>query len=102
MWSVGCIFAELMLRVPYLAGESDMDQLKTIFRALGTPTEEDWPVRLRHPPEDLYSDDIFLGAHKVTRLRPSWPVPETTTTRLVHRCDRRRTESPGSVSNLRS
>ena len=22
-----------------------MDQLKTIFRALGTPTEEDWPVR---------------------------------------------------------
>ncbi len=23
-----------------------MDQLKTTFRALGTPTEEDWPVRL--------------------------------------------------------
>ncbi|KAG8767309.1 TFIIH complex serine/threonine-protein kinase subunit kin28 [Ceratobasidium sp. 428] len=43
MWSVGCIFAELMLRTPYLPGESDMDQLKTIFRALGTPTEEDWP-----------------------------------------------------------
>ena len=21
-----------------------MDQLKTIFRALGTPTEEEWPV----------------------------------------------------------
>ena len=33
-----------MLRIPYLPGESDMDQLKTIFRALGTPTEEDWPV----------------------------------------------------------
>src|SRR5882757_764274 len=44
-WSVGCIFAELMLRIPYLPGESDMDQLKTIFRALGTPTEDDWPVR---------------------------------------------------------
>ncbi|KDQ18931.1 hypothetical protein BOTBODRAFT_28411 [Botryobasidium botryosum FD-172 SS1] len=43
IWSVGCIFAELMLRVPYLAGESDMDQLKTIFRALGTPTEQEWP-----------------------------------------------------------
>jgi cyclin-dependent kinase 7 len=35
-----------MLRIPYLPGESDMDQLKTIFRALGTPTEEEWPVRL--------------------------------------------------------
>lgn len=45
IWSVGCIFAELMLRTPYLPGESDMDQLKTIFRALGTPTEEEWPVR---------------------------------------------------------
>jgi cyclin-dependent kinase 7 len=44
IWSAGCIFAELMLRIPYLPGESDMDQLKTIFRALGTPTEEDWPV----------------------------------------------------------
>lgn len=44
IWSVGCIFAELMLRIPYLPGESDMDQIKTIFRALGTPTEEDWPV----------------------------------------------------------
>ena len=45
IWSIGTIFAELMLRVPYLAGESDLDQLKTIFRALGTPTEDDWPVR---------------------------------------------------------
>lgn len=37
-----------MLRIPYLAGETDMDQLKTIFRALGTPTEQDWPVSDRH------------------------------------------------------
>lgn len=44
IWSVGTILAELMLRIPYLPGETDMDQLKTIFRALGTPTEEDWPV----------------------------------------------------------
>jgi cyclin-dependent kinase 7 len=33
-----------MLRIPYLPGESDMDQLRTIFRALGSPTEDDWPV----------------------------------------------------------
>ena len=44
IWSVGCIFAELMLRTPYLPGESDLDQIKTTFRALGTPTEEDWPA----------------------------------------------------------
>ncbi|KAI8925178.1 kinase-like domain-containing protein [Entophlyctis helioformis] len=43
MWSVGCIFAELMLRTPYFAAETDIGQLQTIFRALGTPTEDDWP-----------------------------------------------------------
>ena len=42
IWSMACIFAELMLRVPYLRGETDLEQLNTIFRALGTPAEEDW------------------------------------------------------------
>ncbi|ORY70635.1 kinase-like domain-containing protein, partial [Leucosporidium creatinivorum] len=42
-WAAGCIFAELMLRVPYMAGESDFEQLNTIFSALGTPTETEWP-----------------------------------------------------------
>ncbi|RUP02435.1 kinase-like domain-containing protein [Jimgerdemannia flammicorona] len=42
IWSVGCIFAELMLRTPYFAGDSDIDQLTKIFHALGTPTEQEW------------------------------------------------------------
>ena len=44
LWSLGCVFAELMLRVPYFAAESELDQLSKIFEALGTPTEKDWPV----------------------------------------------------------
>ncbi|XP_005165728.1 cyclin-dependent kinase 7 isoform X1 [Danio rerio] len=43
MWAVGCILAELLLRVPFLAGDSDLDQLTKIFEALGTPTDEIWP-----------------------------------------------------------
>lgn len=43
VWAVGCIFAELMLRTPFLVSDTDMGQLKTIFHALGTPTEEEWP-----------------------------------------------------------
>eukprot|EP00743_Colponemidia_sp_Colp-15_P006981 GILK01007533.1.p1 GENE.GILK01007533.1~~GILK01007533.1.p1 ORF type:complete len:326 (-),score=37.14 GILK01007533.1:270-1247(-) len=43
MWAVGCIFAELMLRTPYLPGDSDIDQLAKIFAALGTPNEDIWP-----------------------------------------------------------
>ncbi|KAF8489308.1 kinase-like domain-containing protein [Gautieria morchelliformis] len=63
MWSVGCIFAELMLRVPYLPGESDMDQLKTTFRALGTPTEEDWPGHTKLP------DYVPVGQFPKPQLR---------------------------------
>ncbi|KAI3644112.1 hypothetical protein MP228_010276 [Amoeboaphelidium protococcarum] len=43
MWSMGCIFAELMLRTPFLVGDTDLQQLETIFRALGTPSQNDWP-----------------------------------------------------------
>lgn len=48
MWAVGCIIAELLLRVPFLPGESDLDQLTRIFQALGSPTEESWPVSQRN------------------------------------------------------
>lgn len=44
MWSIGTILVELVLRVPFLAGDSDIDQLKKTFHAMGTPTDEDWPV----------------------------------------------------------
>ncbi|KAF9762195.1 putative serine/threonine-protein kinase KIN28 like protein [Nosema granulosis] len=42
MWSVGCIFAELLLRVPLFAGESDLEQLNLIYKVWGTPNEEEW------------------------------------------------------------
>jgi len=43
IWGVGCVFAELMLRRPWLPGKNDLQQLSLIFEALGTPTEEQWP-----------------------------------------------------------
>ncbi|KAI8971470.1 kinase-like domain-containing protein, partial [Mycotypha africana] len=43
MWSVGCIFAELLNNEPLLPGRSEIDQLDKIFKLLGTPTEEIWP-----------------------------------------------------------
>jgi serine/threonine protein kinase len=41
MWSVGCIFAELLLRKPLLPGNDAQNQLDLIFNLLGTPTEEE-------------------------------------------------------------
>ncbi|OAG29646.1 cyclin-dependent kinase 7 [Nematocida displodere] len=63
IWALGCVFAELLLRTPYLPGNDDVHQLELIFAALGTPTEEIWPeikelpgYRLdlpKHPRHDL-------------------------------------------------
>ena len=49
MWSVGCILAELLLRIPFLAGNSDLDQLSKIFQAIGTPADDEWPDRKELP-----------------------------------------------------
>jgi len=41
MWSVGCIFAELMSRKPLFAGEDFLHQLRLICEVLGSPSNED-------------------------------------------------------------
>ncbi|KAJ5085611.1 hypothetical protein N7532_010382 [Penicillium argentinense] len=43
VWSMGMVFAELVLRVPFVAGNTDLDQISKICEAFGTPTEENWP-----------------------------------------------------------
>ncbi|CAH1642629.1 unnamed protein product [Spodoptera littoralis] len=43
MWSVGCIFAELINLSPLFPGKSEIDQLNKIFMDLGTPSDAIWP-----------------------------------------------------------
>jgi len=43
VWSLGCIFAELVLGAPLLAGRGEIDQISQTFKLLSTPTEESWP-----------------------------------------------------------
>jgi len=38
MWSVGCVFAELLLRRPIFPGSSDINQLTKISEVLGSLT----------------------------------------------------------------
>ncbi|KAF3903189.1 hypothetical protein ABW20_dc0100677 [Dactylellina cionopaga] len=42
MWSIGCIFAEMITRRPLFPGDSEIDEIFKIFRILGTPNEESW------------------------------------------------------------
>jgi len=43
LWSVGCIFAEMISKRTFFDGDSEQDQIRKIFRIMGTPTEEIWP-----------------------------------------------------------
>lgn len=40
MWSVGCIMAELLLLYPLFPGENARDQVRRIFKVLGTPSHD--------------------------------------------------------------
>ncbi|XP_077978114.1 cyclin-dependent kinase 5 [Glandiceps talaboti] len=62
MWSAGCIFAELAnAGRPLFPGNDVDDQIKRIFKLLGTPTEETW-----------------LGITKLPDYRP-YPIYQVTT-----------------------
>lgn len=44
IWSIGCIFVEMINLKPLFPGNSEQDQLKKIFKVMGTPTVEKWPT----------------------------------------------------------
>ncbi|KAJ6239945.1 cyclin-dependent kinase a-2 [Anaeramoeba flamelloides] len=43
MWSVGTIFAELLMNYPLFPADSEIDLLFKIFKCFGTPTNENFP-----------------------------------------------------------
>lgn len=49
MWSVGCVFGELLTREPLLQGRNEVDQLSKVFELCGVPTEDSWPGFRRLP-----------------------------------------------------
>jgi len=42
VWSIGCIFGELLQMEPLFPGKSETDELNKIFKLLGTPSEKNW------------------------------------------------------------
>lgn len=57
IWSIGCIFAEMVTKKPLFHGDSEIDQLFRIYRSLGTPDEDIWP-----------------GISKLPEFKPIFPV----------------------------
>ncbi|XP_047069157.1 cyclin-dependent kinase C-3 [Lolium rigidum] len=49
IWSVGCIFAEFLLRKPLFPGRTEQEQLSKIFELCGYPNEDNWPGASKLP-----------------------------------------------------
>lgn len=43
MWSVGCIFAELLLKEPLFQAKNELELISMIFKLLGPPSSNVWP-----------------------------------------------------------
>jgi cyclin-dependent kinase len=70
IWSVGCIFVEMMNGSPLFAGESEEIQLLKIFKVLGTPTTQTWPGIVDMPNYDMLSK----GAELANVFYPAIPL----------------------------
>ena len=70
IWSIGCIFAEMCNGRPLFAGTSEADQLDSIFRHLGTPTEEIFPG-VSELPEFKAQFPAYPPPDSLQRLVPS-------------------------------
>jgi serine/threonine protein kinase len=42
IFAIGCVMAELFLGMPIFPGQSELNQVDTIFKILGTPPKEHW------------------------------------------------------------
>lgn len=82
MWSVGCIFAEMVMRQPLFPGDSEIDEIFRIFRCvldalpllgscqgLTPPTPPSPQNSLLGTP----NDDIWPGVKSLPDYKPSFP-----------------------------
>jgi cell division cycle 2-like protein len=54
MWSVGCIFGELITKDAILPGQGELDQIDQIFSLVGVPNESNWPSFEKLPNAGLF------------------------------------------------
>ncbi|KZT74725.1 Pkinase-domain-containing protein [Daedalea quercina L-15889] len=69
MWSVGCIFAELLLKEPLFLAKGEIELLSMIFKLLGPPTPHSWPEYQTLP----LAKSISLPPPQLPQLRQKFP-----------------------------
>ncbi|CBH13595.1 cell division control protein 2 homolog 4,putative [Trypanosoma brucei gambiense DAL972] len=81
LWSVGCIFAEMVTGAPLIRGNTDVDQLLKTFKLLGTPTPETWPS-MKNCPKAV---QLLKAAAELARGEPAENGKKTKNSRGVQK-----------------
>jgi cyclin-dependent kinase len=61
IWSIGCIFAEMVNGKALFQGVNEPDQLKKIFKLRGTPNEKTYPELIDLPEWTNNEFEVFKG-----------------------------------------
>ncbi|KAK9842364.1 hypothetical protein WJX81_008632 [Elliptochloris bilobata] len=74
MWSVGCIFAELLCGKPLFPGKDEADQIDKIGRVLGSPCEENMPgcssLPWTHMMKQIYKQNRLRQTMDQSKMTP--------------------------------
>ncbi|KAF6815801.1 Serine/threonine-protein kinase BUR1 [Colletotrichum sojae] len=62
VWGVGCVFGEMLIGKPILAGDSDHHQLDMIWDLMGSPTPENMPLFNKLPGAEAVSPRQRTGS----------------------------------------
>jgi len=70
IWSAGCILAELLLGKALFPGTNEVEQLRLIFKMMGTPSEENWEGLQSYP--KVKSKEMEIGTPMKSELRDKY------------------------------
>lgn len=99
IWSLGCIFYEMLNKKPLFPGDSEIDQLFKTFQILGTPTKDEWnnldalphfqsafPKWKRKEPLRLLFKDSEDATDLITRMLIYDPFKRISATEAMRHC----------------
>mmetsp|Transcript_25383 Transcript_25383/g.37958 ORF Transcript_25383/g.37958 Transcript_25383/m.37958 type:complete len:411 (+) Transcript_25383:34-1266(+) len=70
MWSIGCIFGELLKKEAILQGQGELDQVDLIFKLIGAPNDTSWPEFKSLPNSNL----LRWKSKAKPKLKDTFPV----------------------------
>ncbi len=75
LWSIGCIFAEMVNKRPLFTGADVKSQMHLIQRVLGRPTLKEWPGLVEYSEynnKEMWTDAVPMNwAHVCPELEPN-------------------------------